>query len=194
MSKPRILAFSGSTRNNSFNQRLVAAAADIARDQGADVTLVTLKDYPMPIYNQDDESEHGQPEATAELKTLCRSHDAFLISAPEYNGSITPLLKNTFDWLSRQHGDEPTLAAYQNKTAALLAASGGGLGGMRGLVHVRQILNNLGVNVLPKQYAMSGANEAFDDDGALVRDKDVKAVSGVTERLVDVVSRLGGHA
>lgn len=194
MSKARILAFSGSTRANSFNQRLVSAAADIARDQGADVTLVTLKDYPMPLFNQDEEAEHGQPTGAAELKTLCRSHDAFLISAPEYNGSITPLLKNTLDWLSRQHGDEPTLAAYQNKTAALLGASGGGLGGMRGLVHVRQILTNLGVTVLPKQYAMGGANEAFDDDGALIRDKDKNAVSAVTERLVDVVSRLGGQA
>jgi chromate reductase len=167
MSKPKILAFAGSTRRESFNRRLIAVAAKAAEEAGGEVTLVELVDYPLPLMNQDLEQEEGLPEAAKKLKALFLSHDALLISSPEYNSSITPLTKNVIDWVSRREPGEPRLAAYQGKVAALLAASPGALGGLRGLVHLRSILGNIGVVVLPAQFALSQANEAFDEDGSL---------------------------
>ena len=182
---PRILAFSGSARKASLNQRLVAAGADIARERGADVTLINLRDFPMPIFNQDEEAAHGQPDSVRELKALFVEHDALLLASPEYNGLITPLFKNTLDWLSRKAGDEPSMVAYRGKTAALLAASFGGFGGLRGLVHARALLTNLGVHTVPRQAAIGRAGDAFDEDGKLVREADLALVGSVVDALLD---------
>ncbi len=192
MSKPRILAFSGSARRESFNQRLVAFAAREAEDAGADVTLINLGDYPMPLFNQDDEAEQGPPENQLKLKQLFVEHDALLIAAPEYNSSITPLLKNTLDWLSRRYGDEPPMVPYRGKTAALLSASPGGLGGLRGLVTVRSVLNSLGVLVLAQQVAVGSAGSAFDTQGNLDNESQAKQVRGLVESLIDTSTRLAG--
>jgi NAD(P)H-dependent FMN reductase len=181
----RVLAFSGSARQASINQRLVAAAADVATNRGADVTLINLRDFPMPLFNQDDETEQGEPGPVRELKALFVAHDALLIASPEYNGLITPLLKNTLDWLSRRAGDEPSMVAYRDKTAALLATSYGRLGGLRGLVHARALMTNLSVLTVPKQAAIGGANEAFDSDGKLTRDGDIRLVESVVDALLD---------
>ena len=135
---PRILAFAGSARRDSFNKKLVSAAAEMARELGAEVTVVDLADYPMPIYDGDEESENGHPEASNKLYQLMKEHDGFLVACPEYNSSITPLLKNTIDWVSRTRDAEPPLVAFTGKVVALLSASPGALGGMRGLVHVRE--------------------------------------------------------
>ncbi len=186
----RILAFSGSARKDSFNQKLVTAAARHAEAAGADVTLISLRDYPMPLFNQDEEAEHGQPDSVKALKELFVAHDGLLVSAPEYNGSITPLLKNTLDWLSRQHDDEPSMIAYRNKTAAIMGASPGGLGGLRGLVHVRAILSNLGVLVIPKQFALGAAHKAFDDNGELAAERDRDTVIQLTANLVKTTDGL----
>lgn len=190
MSKPKILAFSGSARKDSFNQRLVENAARAAEDAGAEVRTINLGDFPMPIMNQDLEREQGQPENGTRLKALFVEHDGFLLASPEHNSSIPSLLKNAIDWVSRKVGDEPPLVAYKGKTAAILSASPGRLGGLRGLVHVRSILSNLGVLVLPEQHAVSSAASAFDDDGKLKDDGDIERVKNVAARLVDVLSRL----
>lgn len=190
MPSPRILAFSGSARRESFNQRLAAAAAESARAAGADVTLVNLRDYPMPIFNQDDEAENGQPDAAKALKVLFSEHDGLLIASPEYNGLLTPLLKNTLDWLSRQHDDEAKMMAYTGKIAAIMGASGGSLGGLRGLVHVRALLTNLGVTVVPKQHALSAAHKAFNDDGSLANESDQSSVDAVAGQLVELCRKL----
>lgn len=163
----RILAFAGSTRRDSLNRRLIDAAASIARRAGADVTLLDLNDYPLPLYNGDLEAQAGLPEAAQRLKSLFKSHDALLIASPEYNSSVPPVLKNTLDWVSREWNGESGLAPYQNKVAAIMAASPGSLGGMRMLPHLRQILNALGVLVLSNQLSVSHASEAFDHDGNL---------------------------
>ena len=189
MTKPRILAFSGSSRRESLNQRLARYGATRLEAAGADVTLIDLADHPLPLFNQDEEAEHGAPAGLAELKDLFEAHEGLLIACPEYNGSITPLLKNTLDWLSRRHGDEASMRAYRGKTAALLSASGGRLGGLRGLVHVRSILNNLGVLVLPNQLAVAGAYKAFDDDGALVSDGYRDSLEVIATRLTDTAAR-----
>ncbi len=165
MAVPRILAFAGSVRRESFNQRLIKIAANAAEAAGAKVTLIDLADYPLPLFNQDLEAEQGLPENAVALKILFVEHDGLLLSCPEYNSSITPLLKNTIDWVSRQGPGEGPLAAYKGKTATLMSASPGRLGGLRGLVHVRSILGNIGVLVLPDQVAVSDAHGAFTPDG-----------------------------
>ena len=185
----RLLAFSGSARRTSINQQLVTAAAGMAAARGADVTLVSLRDFPMPLFNQDDEAESGEPEAARELKALFVAHDALLIASPEYNGLITPLLKNTLDWLSRRADDgEPAMVAYRGKTAALLATSYGRLGGLRGLVHARALLTNLGVLTVPEQAAIGGATTAFDSEGRLTGERDIALV----ERVVDALLTAAG--
>ncbi|MDH3748407.1 MAG: NAD(P)H-dependent oxidoreductase [Gammaproteobacteria bacterium] len=190
MSKPNILAFSGSARKDSFNQRLVENAARAAEDAGANVRIINLRDFPMPIMNQDLEREQGQPENGTRLKALFVEHDGFLLASPEHNSSISTLLKNAIDWVSRRVGEEPPLVAYKGKTAAILSTSPGRLGGLRGLVHVRSILSNLGVLVLPEQLAVSSAMSAFDEDGKLINDGDIDRVKTISARLVDVLSRL----
>ncbi len=170
MNTPRILAFSGSARVGSFNQRLVQIAADAARESGASVRVISLGDFPLPIFNQDLESNEGPPEHALRLKQLMIDSDGFLIACPEYNSSITPLLKNAIDWASRADKDHAGLAAFRGKVCGLLSASPGRLGGLRGLAHVRSILSNIGVIVLPDQVAVPGAHEAFADDGQRLQD------------------------
>lgn len=140
--------------------------------------------------DQDIEREHGTPENATKLKQLFLDHDGLLISSPEYNSSITPLLKNTIDWVSRSAEGEAPLAAYKGKVAALMAASPGGLGGLRGLVHVRSILSSIGVIVLPDQIAVSRAFEAFDDDGQLKDEKQRARAQGLGESVANMLSKL----
>lgn len=187
---PKILAFAGSARRDSVNKKLVTFAAEKARDLGADVTLIDLADYPMPLYNGDYEDEHGQPGTATKIYELMKAHDGFLIACPEYNSSITPLLKNTIDWASRPYEGDPSLAAYSGKTAALLSASPGAFGGMRGLVHVRSILSSIGVFVVPNQAAVGSAHEVFDDAGTIADDKTATRIDAVVRQLVETTSRL----
>ena len=186
---PRILAFAGSARKESFNKKLVAAAAELATAAGGDVTLIDLADYPLPLFDQDLEAAET-PENLPRLKELFLSHDGLLISAPEYNSSITPLLKNVIDWVSRPIGDESPLAAFQGKTAGLLAASPGGFGGMRGLVHLRDILGNIGVHVIPAEAAVAAVHEAFGDSGELKDERQRNRIERVARLLVETTGKL----
>ncbi|MBX3441311.1 MAG: NAD(P)H-dependent oxidoreductase [Planctomyces sp.] len=176
MSAPRILSFAGSTRRESVNRKLLNCAVDAARAAGGDLTVVDLADYPLPLMDEDLEAGQGEPANAAALKQLFLAHQGLLLACPEYNSSITPLLKNVIDWVSRRHGSEAPLAAYQGKVAGLISASPSVNGGMRGLVHVRSILGNIGVLVLPDQVTVAKAHEAFAPDGSL---KD----SGLRDRL-----------
>ncbi len=193
MSAAKILAFSGSARKESYNQTLIQIAARGARDSGAEVSVINLNDFPMPLFNQDLEAEQGPPENATKIKQLFINHDALLISSPEYNSSITPLLKNTIDWVSRPAEGEAPLIAYQGKVAGLMAASPGALGGLRGLVHLRSILGNIGVTVLPKQIAISKAYEAFDDQGNLKDAKQQHAILDIGAEVASVASKLKGR-
>lgn len=165
----RILAFAGSTRAASLNKRLRAAASALAREAGFEVTELDLVDYPMPVYDGDLEARDGLPEGARRLKALMIEHPAFLIASPEYNSSVPGGLKNAIDWVSRADpGEKPgTLPAFRRKRVALLAASPGRLGGLRGLGHLREIFSNLGAVVVPGMVAVGGAAEAFTADGAL---------------------------
>jgi chromate reductase, NAD(P)H dehydrogenase (quinone) len=165
---PKLLAFGGSLRRDSFNQKLAAAVAEGAREAGAEVTVIALRDYPLPVFDADLEQADGMPESARQLKQLCRQHDGFIIASPEYNSSITAALKNTLDWISRAESEEePDSDVFKTKTAVLCSASPGFLGGLRSQVHVRAILGNLGVLVLPDQLMVSKAHEAFSLDGTL---------------------------
>lgn len=190
MIKPKILAFSGSARKNSYNQQLVEIAAQGAEQTGAEVTVINLADFPMPIFNQDDEAEHGLPEAARAFKQLLIAHDGFLIASPEYNSAFSPLLKNAIDWASRREGDEASLLAYRGKAAAIMAASPGALGGLRGLVFLRLLLSNIGVTVLPEQQAVVQADKAIHADGYLNDAQLQAAVINLGIRLTDVVRKL----
>ena len=184
MPTPKILAFAGSTRTGSFNKKLVAIAAQAARAAGVDVDLIDLKDYTVPLYDGDLEEASGLPENAKKLKALMKEADGFLIASPEYNSSISGVFKNFIDWTSRtETDDEPSLVAYQGKVAVIMSASPGGLGGLRGLVHVRAILGNIGVLVLPDQVAVSSAYQAFDESGALKDEKRQKQVEGLGQTL-----------
>jgi NAD(P)H-dependent FMN reductase len=189
---PRILAFAGSTRSGSFNKKLVSIAAKGARDAGAEVTLIDLKDFPLPLFDQDLEAEQGMPENGAKLKKLFIDHDGLLIASPEYNSSITAVLKNAIDWVSRPAPGEPSLVAFRGKVATLLSASPGALGGLRALVHVRSILGNIGVIVLPDQIAVTKAHEALKPDGSLTDPKQQAAVEALGKSLASFLMKLKG--
>jgi chromate reductase, NAD(P)H dehydrogenase (quinone) len=162
---PKILVFAGSIRTGSFNARLAALAVKELVLLNADVTRVSLVDYPLPIYNADLEAEQGAPGNAVKLKRMFDVHQGVFIASPEYNASMTPLLKNTLDWISRvRDAPEPPLAAYRNRAFALGAASHGAYGGFRSLMALRQVLElGCGALVLPDQIAVSGAATAFDE-------------------------------
>ena len=187
----KILFLAGSVRKGSINKTLASLAANMAEDAGADVTLIDLKDYEMPIYNGDLEKEQGLPENAKKLKQLFIEHDGFFIASPEYNSSYSALLKNTIDWLSRPHKDnELPLSAYKGKVAALGATSPGALGGLRGLVALRMLLGNIGVTVIPPQIAIAAGFKAFDSEGKLVDDNQQKMLRSVVDELIRVADRL----
>jgi NAD(P)H-dependent FMN reductase len=189
---PRILTFAGSLRRESFNKKLVPIAAKGARDAGAEVTLIDLKEFPLPVFDQDLEAEQGMPENGRKLKQLFIDHDGLLLACPEYNSSITAVLKNTIDWVSRPAPAEPSLVAFRGKVATLMSASPGALGGLRGLVHVRSILGNIGVIVLPDQIAVARANEAIKPDGSLVDPKQQAGIEGLGSKLASFLMKCKG--
>ena len=188
---PTLLAFAGSVRRDSFNARLARFAAREAEAAGARAVLLDLARYELPLYNGDLEAEAGLPPAAEALKALFLEHDGFLIASPEYNGSISPLLKNAIDWVSRPVAGQPPLVWFSGKTAGLMAASPGPLGGLRGLVHLRQILSNIGVLAVPAQHAVARAGEAFDADGGLAEEPHGAAVRRVVRETVRLAARLG---
>jgi chromate reductase len=180
----RALVFAGSIRTDSLHRKLARAAAEELRRRGIEVTLADLRDYPMPLYDGDLEADKGLPESAREFRNLLASHDLFVIASPEYNGSFPALLKNTIDWTSRPAapGERP-VALYRGKTAALLAGSPGPGGGRRGLRHLRELLEMIGVTVVGEPVAIASAFSAFGPDGKLTRTDAVEAVA----RLVDEI-------
>src|SRR5215218_6500752 len=187
---PRILAFAGSLRRESFNKTLVPIAASAARSAGAEVTLIDLKDFPLPLFDQDLEAGQGMPENAAKLKKRFINHDGLLVASPEYNSSVTAALKNAIDWVSRPAPGEPPLVGFRGKVATLMSASPGGLGGLRGLVHLRSILGNIGVIVLPDQVSVARAHEAFRPDGSLADPRQQAGIEALGKTLASFLMKL----
>lgn len=187
---PRILAFAGSLRAESYNKKLVKIAASGAEAAGARVSVIDLSEYRLPIFDEDLEKADGMPVNGRKLKDLMLAHEGLLLACPEYNSSITAVLKNTIDWTSRTQNGETPLACFKGKTAVIMSASPGALGGLRGLVTVRSILGNIQVTVLPNQIAIAKANEAFGPDGNLLDEAKQKAVMGLGETLARTLAKL----
>lgn len=163
----RLLFFAGSARAGSVNKRLARLGASIAEANGIAATFADLGDYPMPLYDGDLQDREGIPENARKLEALMRVHTGVFIACPEYNASITPLLKNTLDWISRIREPEP-LYVFKTRVFALGSSSPGGMGGLRGLNTARTVLElGLGALVLPDQFAVPKALEAYDDHGHL---------------------------
>ena len=165
MPAPKILVFAGSIRTGSMNARLAALAAKEFVLAGADTTRISLLDFPMPLYDGDLEARSGPPESAISLKRMMQGQHGIFIASPEYNASITPLLKNTLDWVSRvRDGKEAPLAVYRDRAFALGGASNGGYGAMRSLMALRQVLEiGCGALVIPDQIAVARAGDAFDE-------------------------------
>ena len=189
---PRILVFAGSIRTGSFNARLAANAAKLLALLEAEVTHISLADYPMPLYDGDLEARSGQPENAIKLKQLFMAHGGIFIASPEYNASITPLLKNTLDWISRvREGRESPLAAYKDRVFALGGASNGNYGAMRSLLALRQVLEiGCGALVIPDQIAVPRAADAYDENDNLKDEQTMNRLKGVLQRLIDVTRQL----
>lgn len=188
----KLIVIAGSTRTGSFAKQLARAACALAQRAGHSATFVDLREFAMPLYDGDLEEAEGVPAAAVRLRAALREHDAVLVVTPEYNASLPAVLKNTLDWLSRPHGGEAGTAVWKGKVAAILSSSPGALGGLRALVHLRQVLMNLGALVLTEQFALGGAANAFAPDGSLADAKQAAAVDGVVQRLAAVATRLGG--
>lgn len=186
----RIVGFAGSAREDSFNKRLLRAGLRECEAAGASCTFVDLRDHPLPLYDGDLERADGLPESASKLRRILSDHDGFLVATPEYNGSITPLLKNTLDWISRSEKAHPDLSPYQGKYAMLFAASPGPLGGLRGLRVVRELFNNLGVTVLANQLNLRGAHEHFSEVGELETESQRDRVELLTREFVETLRAL----
>ncbi len=186
----RIVVFAGSVRRGSYNRRLAASAADLVDQAGAEAVRIDLADYPAPLYNGDLEAERGLPDSVVALKRAFAESAGFVAVSPEYNGSISPLMKNTIDWMSRRGEDPAPMLPFRGKVAGLLAAAPGRLGGLRGLVELRRVLSGIGVLVVPAQYALHGAGEAFAEDGSLVSDAHRQGVVRVVEATVATARKM----
>jgi chromate reductase len=186
------LVFAGSVRTGSFNARLAAVAAKRLAEAEAEVSLISLVDFPMPLYDGDLEARSGPPEQAVRLKRMICAHQGVFIASPEYNASITPLLKNSLDWVSRvREGKEPPLAAYRGRPFAIGGASNGTYGAMRSLLALRQVLEvGCGALVIPDQIAVREAAQAFDEMDELKDERNAERLKSVLDRLIEVARRL----
>jgi chromate reductase len=187
----KILFISGSIRQDSFNKKIIKIAHQAAQSLGADAQLVDLSEFPLPIYNGDAEAKEGLPINAKKLKEMFINSDGFLLACPEYNASVTPLLKNTIDWLSRKEPqDKVASVAFLGKVAGLISASPSGFGGNRGLRHMRDILSTLGSLVISTQVSISKAHEAFNSDGTLKDAGQKSQIESVAKELVTILNKL----
>jgi len=182
---PRILVLPGSNRSGSFNASLAAAASVELAGQGADVSRISLVDYPLPLVDENLKNDTGVPENAFKLGRLIAAHDGVFLCCPEYNSSIPPLLKNMIDWVSliTKDGDR-RFKPWAGRYVALGSASNGKLGGIRGLYHVRSVMVNVGTQVISEQCAVSGAAEAFDADGRLKDERTSAMLANTCKSLI----------
>jgi NAD(P)H-dependent FMN reductase len=187
----KLLAFAGSTRTGSHNQALLDLAVAEARARGAEVTAIRLKEFALPIYDGDLE-QSAFPAKARELKALFQAHDGFLIATPEYNGSVSGVLKNAIDWVSRPTDGEglTALSGFRGKVAGLMAASISPFGGLRGITHMRQILGTIQTLVATEQVLVPFAHGAFEESGSLKEQLPAQLLGGLVARVIDLAERL----
>jgi NAD(P)H-dependent FMN reductase len=187
MSALKILVIPGSLRTGSLNARLAAAAAYQFAQAGAEVTRISLGDFPLPLYDGDLQTKSGVPKNAVNLKRMIGAHHGVLIVTPEYNSSVPPLVKNTIDWVTRvQDVHETRGQVFRERAFAIAGASESRLGGMRALAALRLILSACHATVIPNQLALSFATEAYDDMDRLKNPADIEALNALVRQLIDV--------
>ena len=191
MSALKILVIPGSLRTGSHNARLAAVAAYQFAQAGAEVSRISLADFPLPIYDGDLQTKSGVPQHAINLKRMIGAHHGVLFVTPEYNSSVPPLVKNTIDWVTRvQDGQETRGQVFRNRVFAIAAASESRLGGTRALAALRLILTACHATVIPNQLALSFAGEAYDDMDRLKHPADIEALNALVRQLIDVSQRM----
>lgn len=183
---PKILVFAGSVRTGAYSGRTADIAQKELALQGAEVTRISLADYPLPIMDQDLEKEKGIPANALKLARMIAANDAVLICTPEYNGSIPPLLKNAIDWVSRVHSDNgKPLRPYPGKVAAICSSSDGHFAGIRSANHLRAVLAHIGMEVIAPQVSVPYGADAFDSDGDFREDRLRKGMTRLCSTLIE---------
>ena len=192
MAAPKILVLAGSNRIGSHNVRLAALAAKELTLLDVDVTRISLTDYPLSIYDAETDAVHGQPEPAVRLKRMIASHHGVFIASPDYSASVTPLLKNAIDWVSRvRERGEPNYAAFKGRVFAIASASPEPNGGLPGLMALRQILEvGCGALVIPEQVSVARADQAFDDMDKLTEIRTANLFHAELARLVEMARLL----
>jgi len=191
MSALKILVIPGSLRTGSHNARLAAVAAYQFAQAGAEVSRISLADFPLPIYDGDLQTKSGVPKHAINLKRMIGTHHGVLLVTPEYNSSVPPLVKNTIDWVTRvQDAQETRGQVFRNRVFAIAAASESRLGGTRALAALRLILTACHATVIPNQLALSFAGEAYDDMDRLKHPADIEALNALVRQLIDVSQRM----
>ncbi|SDI77260.1 MULTISPECIES: NADPH-dependent FMN reductase [Bradyrhizobium] len=191
MSALKILVIPGSLRSGSLNAKLAAVAAHELAQMGAEVTRISLSDFPLPIYDGDLQAKSGVPKHAVNLKRMIGAHHGVLIVTPEYNSSVPALVKNTIDWLSRvQDTHESRGDVFKGRVFAIASASGGRLGGTRALAALRLILTACHATVIPNQLALSFADQAYDEMDHLKHAADSEALKALARQLIDISQRM----
>ena len=189
--KPKVLAFAGSTREDSSNKKAVKIAAAGAKQAGAEVEFIDIRDYPVPGYDAELEDKSGLPDNAKKLKQKMIVSDGLLVSTPEYNGSTSGVLKNLLDWASRkEQGDKPGVTIFNHKVAIIMSASTSWRGGILGQRHLRDIFMHEGCLVLPISQHVSNSREAFNADGSLIDSERQVAVMDLGKTLVEFLQKL----
>ena len=191
MSALKILVIPGSLRTGSLNAKLAAVAAHALAQQGAEITRISLADFPLPIYDGDLQAKSGVPKHAVNLKRMMAAHHGVLIVTPEYNSSVPALVKNTIDWVSRvQDVHETRGQVFRERVFAIASASGGRLGGARALAALRLILSACHAQVIPSQLALAFADDAYDEMERLKNSTDAEALKALARQLIDVSQRM----
>jgi chromate reductase len=190
MAHPKILAFSGSTRSGSFNNKLLKLAIKGAEAAGAQVTQVDLRALALPLYDGDLEAEITLPEGAKKLKQLFEANEGFLIASPEYNGSVSGVLKNAIDWVSRQQADEVPYQQFAGKVVVMMSTSAGAFAGIRSLAALRAILSHIQVLVLPQQVSIPHGDQAFNEDGSMKDARRQAQVEALGKTLADHLAKM----
>lgn len=190
MENPKVLAFAGSTRTDSVNKRLAKIALHAAEKAGAETTFLDLADYDMPLYSDDLLATQGMPDSVVGFKEMLKSHNGFLITSPEYNGSLTGVLKNAIDWATVKAEGEERMACWDGKIVGILSASPGGLGGIRGLHHLRTILAGIGAFVLPNHLAVGKSTANLQNDMQITDERLQDQLVNLSNEMVRVIRGL----
>ena len=185
-----LLAFAGSTRHDSWSATLLRQAVLNASTLRADVEVVDLRSFPLPLFDADLERQQGVPPLARKLRALMQQSAGFLIASPEYNGAVSPLVKNVLDWTSRPEPGDDEKLPFRGKPAALISVSPGGFGGFRGLMNLSSILSSLGMHVLPEYVIVGNAPQAFDAQGRLVQQRQRDALAALVARQIGLAATL----